>query len=473
MLRLYNTLTRKIGDFHPLHPPVVTLYACGPTVYDYAHIGNFRTYVMTDSLVRTLTYEGYRVKFVMNITDVGHLVSEADTGEDKMEKGAKREGKTAWDIAKFYTDTFLADSRKMNLIEPQVRPKPTEHIKEQITAVTALLAKGFAYRIDDGIYFDTGKFPDYGALTGQNRYELKEGARVEANPQKKNPTDFALWKFTPKGVRRQMEWDSPWGNGFPGWHIECTAMSTKYLGSPIDIHTGGVDLIPIHHTNEIVQSEAATGVSPFVRTWVHGQFLLVDGEKMAKSKKNFYTLATIGERGFDPIALRYLYLTAHYRSFLNFTWDAMAGAQKSLMQLREHVVSLRESSSVRTALSAEKLEKIDRYSHAFQEALENDMNMPSALAVVWEVVKTNIASRDKLDLILAFDEVLGLNLKNWQRPVKEEIPASITALVAAREKLRKEGKFQESDTLRRDIEKQGYLVEDTPVGPRVSGLRRT
>ena len=320
MLRLYNTLTKTVEEFVPREANLVTLYCCGPTVYDFAHIGNFRTYTMTDFLVRTLKHLGYRVKFVMNITDVGHLTSNSDTGEDKMEKGAKREGKTAWDIAKFYTEAFLADSKKLNLVEPDMRPKPTEHIAEQLAMVEALLKKGFAYQIDDGIYFDTSKFTGYGALTGQNIEELKEGARVEPNPQKRNPTDFALWKFSyptrgarpglrePQGralsSKRDMEWDSPWGVGVPGWHIECSAMSRKHLGDQIDIHTGGADLIPIHHTNEIAQSESATGKSPFVRFWVHGQFILVDGEKMSKSKENFYRLSDIESKGIRLVYVR-------------------------------------------------------------------------------------------------------------------------------------------------------------------------
>lgn len=482
MLKLYNTLTRSVEEFKPLSADRVTLYACGPTVYDYAHIGNFRTYIMTDIIVRTLRYIGFRVSYVMNITDVGHLVSDADTGEDKMEKGAKREGKTAWEIAKYYTDAFLSDSRKMNMLDPDVRPKPTEHIREQIELVQALLNKGFAYTIDDGIYFDTSKFRSYGALTGQERGELQEGARVEPNPQKKNPTDFALWKFShPMGrsfdpaqdaVKRHMEWPfvDEKGNkrmGFPGWHIECSAMSTKYLGNTIDIHTGGVDLIPIHHTNEIAQSEAATGVSPFVRFWIHGQFILVDGEKMSKSRKNFYTLADIEKKGFDPLALRYLYLSAHYRSFLNFTWDALTGAQNSLSQLREHVASLRQSGAVESALSEEKLAKIDRYNAAFKSAIGKDLNIPQALAVVWEVVKTNIAARDKLDLILEFDEVLGLNLRNAPTQPVEEIPGHIGALVRKRDALRTKGKFTEADAVRHEIEEKGFEIEDTPMGTRV------
>lgn len=463
MLRLYNTLTKKIEDFFPRSPTMVTIYCCGPTVYDYATIGNFRTYVMTDVLVRTLKYLGYTVKYVMNITDVGHLVSDADVGEDKLEKGARREGKTAWDVAKFYTGAFLSDSKKLNLVEPDVRPKPTEHIAQQIAMVKTLLDRGFAYQIDDGMYFDTGKFKGYGRLTGQNIEELKSGARVEVNPQKKQPSDFALWKFSAKGPKRDMEWDSPWGKGFPGWHIECSAMSRKYLGDQIDIHTGGADLIPIHHTNEIAQSEAATGVSPFVRFWVHGQFLLVDGEKMAKSKNNFYKIADIESRDFDPLALRYFYLTAHYRAFLNFTWEGLGSAQKAEEDLRVAISNFKfqSSNSERSTLSQEKLGKIQLYQKKFKEALENDLNMPQALSVVWEVVKSNVPSQDKYELLLDFDEVLGLDLRRGQG--KKVIPQEVQNLLDEREQLRKTKKFDGSDQLRKKIEEMGYTVEDKKV----------
>lgn len=441
--------------------------------------------MMTDILVRTLRNLGYTVKFVMNITDVGHLVSDADTGEDKMEKGAKREGKTAWDVSKFYTEIFLSDSKKLNLTEPDVRPKPTEHIAEQIAMVTTLLAKGFAYQIDDGVYFDTSKFPTYGALTGQSLDALRVGARVEPNPQKHNPTDFALWKFSPNpsadGKKRDMEWDSPWGVGFPGWHIECSAMSRKHLGEQIDIHTGGADLIPVHHTNEIAQSEAASGKSPFVRYWVHGQFLLVDGEKMAKSKGNFYRLSDIEGRGFDPLALRYLYMTAQYQTFLNFTWEGMQSAQNSLMELRNQMGRLKESS--RSVLSSEKLEKIDIYKNKFDAALWDNLNTPQALAVVWEVVKSNIPAPDKYDLLMNFDEVLGLKLSESSEEISEKIilPASnvtVSSLVPSnmisaatisrldnRELARQKKDYQESDKLRLDIEvTDRIIVEDTPMG---------
>lgn len=472
MLKLYNTLTKKVEEFKPMNPKLVTVYCCGPTVYEYAHIGNFRTYTMTDFLVRTLRYLGYTVKYSMNITDVGHLVSDADEGEDKLEKGARREGKTAWDIAKFYTEAFIADSAKLNLLEPDARPHATGYIKEQIAMVQTLLDKGVAYTIDDGIYFDISKFASYGQLTGQNIEELKAGARVEPNPQKRNPTDFALWKFSyPKGrsfdsvqgaKKRDMEWDSPWGKGFPGWHIECSAMSRATLGADqLDIHTGGADLIPVHHTNEIAQSEAATGKSPFVRYWVHGQFIMADGEKMAKSKGNFYKLADIEAKGFEPLALRYLYMTAHYRAFLNFTWEALFSAQRSLDELRNKVESVRQDvSNVTLSEWSESARKL------FKISLEDDLNLPKALVVVWNVVKHNLDPKEKYKLLLDFDRVLGLDL---DRPLAEEIvPEDIARLVEKRQQIRKEKKFDEADAIRKEIEGKGYMVEDTPKGVRVT-----
>jgi len=469
MLQLYNTLTQKVEPFTPLDPKVVTVYCCGPTVYDFATIANFRTYSMTDFLVRTLRYIGYQTKYVMNITDVGHMTSDSDTGEDKMEKGAHREGKTAWDVARFYTDAFLSDSKKLHLLEPDVRPKPTEHIKEQIHMVHMLLEKGFAYKISDGIYFDTSRFPSYGALTSQRKEEMKAGARVEINPQKRNPTDFALWKFSPPpagGKKRDMEWDSPWGKGFPGWHIECSSLSSKYLGKQIDIHTGGADLIPIHHTNEIAQSEAAYGVHPFVRYWVHGQFMLVDGGKMSKSKHNFYTVSDLENKGFDPLALRYFYCSAHYRTFLNFTFTALTASQNALRDLRLMVGGWRESN--RTQVSLEKIEKIDGFRKRFTQAVENDLNIPGALSIVWEMAKSNIPSPDKYDLIIDFDQVLGLKLSDSQKTENREqkTPEEITFLINKRDNLRKEKKYEEADDIRKQIELKlsGYIVEDTAKG---------
>lgn len=469
------------------------MYACGPTVYDYAHIGNFRTYVLSDVLVRSLRFLGYDVQFVTNITDVGHLISDADEGEDKMEKGARREGKTVWDVAQFYTDSFLADSRKLNLTEPDIRPKATAYIPEQIGMVEALLSKGVAYRIDDGIYFDTNRFNAYGNLTGQNSEGLKAGARVEINSKKRNPNDFAIWKFSPPGAPRQMEWffegshqgelvnfttriatkdtRSGWSTiGFPGWHIECSAMIKKELGDQIDIHTGGVDLIPIHHTNEIAQSEATTGKSPFVKYWVHSQFILVNGEKMAKSKENFYRLADIEAKGFEPLSLRYLYLSAHYRSFLNFTWEALDAAASGLKNLRSLVQPTlpwegsdpSQQNPKRTALSPEKLEKIQEFSRRFRAAIEDDLQMPEALAVTWEVAKSNIPAGDKRELIEQFDQVLGLDLHKPIAPFV--IPPDILKLKEERDAARDAKDWTRADQLRSDLDQQGYITTDTSRG---------
>ncbi len=483
MLQIYNTLSRKIEKFVPQDSRLVKVYCCGPTVYDWAHIGNFRTYTMSDLLVRTLKHLGHPVKYVMNITDVGHLVSDADEGEDKLEKGARREGKSASEIAKFYTEAFLTDSRKLNLLEPDVRPKPTEHIPEQIEMVKELLVKGFAYQIDDGIYFDTSKFASYGSLTGQSLDQLQAGARVEPNPEKRHAPDFALWKFSyPKGrsfdlaqddvgKRRQMEWDSPWGVGFPGWHIECSAMSRKHLGEQLDLHTGGRDLIPIHHTNEIAQSEAVSGKSPFVKYWVHGQFIQVDGEKMAKSKGNFYRLDDLVAKDFDPLALRYLYLTAHYRAYLNFTWEGLKSAAHSLTQLRTHVSRFKSQKPERSALSEEKLIKIGNLRDKFQTAISTDLNTPQALAVIWETVKSSIPPGDKYDLLLEFDDVLGLKLDQVTEIIvsPDKIPTAVLELINKRAQFKLDKKFSAADVVRAQIEKLGYLVEDTTTG---QNLRR-
>jgi cysteinyl-tRNA synthetase len=464
MLSLFNTRTKTIEKFTPLQDNSVTMYCCGPTVYDYAHIGNFRTNTITDFLARTIRYLGYSLKFVMNITDVGHIVADADSGEDKLEKGAKREGKTAWEIAEFYTKRFIEDSKKLNLLEPDVRPKATEHIKEQIQMVQTLLSKGYAYQLPDGIYFDVAKFDRYGELTGQKLEDLKEGARVEINPDKHNPSDFTLWKFSPNDQKRHMEWDSPWGKGFPGWHIECSAMSRKYLGEQFDIHTGGVDLIPVHHTNEIAQSECASGKHPVVSYWVHVQFLMVDNEKMAKSKGNFYRISDIEKKGFDPLSLRYFYMTSHYRSFSNFTWDGLKAANTALCELKKQTAILKNQGD-RTTLSEDKLEKVDAFRQSFTDALSDDLNMPKALAIVWETIKSNIPSGDKYDLLMSFDDVLGLQLSKPVPDIKpEEIPEHITSLMKKREEFRTLKKFTQADDVRKEIEKYGYILEDTPRG---------
>lgn len=429
------------------------MYTCGPTVYDYAHIGNFRTYTTADFLFRTLEYNKFKVKYVMNITDVGHLtgdnLGDADTGEDRVEQSAKTQGKTAQNIAKFYTKAFIEDFKKLNLSAPYRFVAATDHIEEQIALVKRLEEKGFAYKTSDGMYFDTEKFPAYGKLSSLD--QIKEGARVEPNPEKRNPRDFALWKFTPKGVRRQMEWESPWGIGFPGWHLECSAMSMEYLGESFDIHVGGVDLRETHHPNEIAQSEAATG-KPFVRYWTHGAFVLVDGERMSKSKGNNYTISDLANKGFDPLALRYLYMQTHYRQEMNFTFKALEGAQHALTRLYEQI----EGWGKGEIGCAE-------FEQQFLDALNDDLNMPKVLSVVWELLKSNYPRRAKAASLHRMDEVLGLGLSAvMEREIKSEpIPQSVMELVKKREALRKQKRFHLADQLRHKIEKLGYVIEDT------------
>ena len=466
-LYLYNSLTRKKEKFVPLKAGKVGLYTCGPTVYDYASIGNFRTYTAADILLRVLRYNGFEVNYIMNFTDVGHLtgdnLGDADIGEDRLQKAARRERKTAWEIAKFYSKAFISDFEKLNLTKPLLFAKATDHIKEQINLVKTLEEKGLAYKISDGIYFDTIAFEEktgkkYGELSTLDR--IKEGARVEANPEKRNPRDFALWKFSPKDEKRDMEWNSPWSVGFPGWHIECSAMSMKYLGESFDVHVGGEDLRSTHHPNEIAQSEGATG-KQFVKYWIHGAFLKVDGKRMGRSLGNFVTVADIAKKKFDPLALRYLYLTAHYRDPLNFTWESLKAAQKALDKLRSLVVSFK-------SLAGEE-KKTEEYSQRFTQALNDDLNTPRALAVLWEMMKSDIAAKDKYELVLSFDEVLGLNLGQILNS-KFQIPNEIKILIEQREKLRQEGKWKEADDLRKKIYDLGFRIEDTQEGARVKKI---
>lgn len=469
---LTNSLSGKKEKFKPLNSKKVGMYACGPTVHNYATIGNFRTYTVADILFRLLGYNSFYTKYVMNLTDVGHLVGDADVGDDKVEKSAKKKGKTAWDIAEYYTKIFMKDFEALNLRKPWKFPKATEHIKEQIALVEKLEKKGFTYKTSDGIYFDTKGFEKktnkkYGELSTLD--EVLEGARVRENPEKKNARDFALWKFSKKPGERHMEWESPWGIGFPGWHIECSAMSMKYLGESFDIHIGGEDLRSTHHPNEIAQSEAVTN-KPFVRYWIHVTFLKVDGKRMSKSLNNFYTISDLQKKGFDPIALRYLYLTAHYRDSLNFTWESMKAAQTAFDKLKNQVASYQGKSS-RTTLSQEKQEKIDDFRNRFILAVCDDINTPKALAVFWEMLKSNIPSGDKYDLAISFDEVLGLGLQEYQ--IQEvKIPKEIQKLAKEREMLRKAGKYEEGDKIRKSMLAEGYLVEDTPKGLKVKKIKQ-
>lgn len=470
-LKLYNSLSRKIEEFIPLHGKKVGVYTCGPTVYFYPHIGNWRTFVLGDLVHRSLKFFGYEVSYLMNITDVGHLTGDnqgdASQGEDRLEKGAKREGKTAWEVAEFYTADFKDGYKKLNMLPPITFCKATDHIKEQIEIVKKIEEKGFVYKISDGIYFDIGAYEKAGNTYGlmSNLHIDDAQSRIAENEEKKDPRDFALWKFSPEEEKRDMQWESPWGVGFPGWHIECSAMSTKYLGDQFDIHIGGEDHKSTHHPNEIAQAQAATGKKPFVKYWVHGAFLQVNGGRMGKSLGNAYTLEDIEEKGFDPEALRYFYLTGHYRKTLNFTWEALESAQNSLANLREIMVDLQDKTTGRTELSQDKLQKIEEYRESFASSVANDLNLPAALSVVWEVAKSNLPPGDKLDLIYLFDEILGLN---FQKTESQKIPNEIEELARERESLRSKGEFEKADQIRKKLEEKGYKIKDTSDGSQLS-----
>jgi len=454
-MQLYNTLTKKKQNFTPLNTAGATLYTCGPTVYNYAHIGNLRTYIFEDLLVRVLRTE-FPVKHVMNITDVGHLTSDADSGEDKMELGAARDGKSAWDIAKFYEKKFFEDFDSLNCTRPTIVSRATENIKEMIALVKTLEEKGYTYKTSDGIYYDTSEFPSYSNLAGAAHISgLKSGARVEFNDEKKNPSDFALWKFSPKNQKRQMEWDSPWGVGFPGWHIECSAMAMKYLGPTIDIHCGGVDHIAVHHTNEIAQSEAATG-KQYVRYWVHGEFLVLHAGKMSKSAGTFLTLDALKQQGYSPLDYRYLCLTAHYRTQLEFTFESLDYARTSLRGLSDRVKNLQDNAVDKAVLAALK--------ENFLTALRDDLNAPKALALVWETLKENISDGTKKELIKFADTIFALDMFKTE---EVQIPPEVQKLLDARAAARKNKDFKKSDELRDEIAALGYIVRDTPQGQKL------
>jgi cysteinyl-tRNA synthetase len=456
-LYLYNTLTRQKEEFTPTRPGEVGLYTCGPTVYNFAHIGNLRTYIFEDVLKRVLAFNGFAVRHVMNITDVGHLTGDRDMGEDKMETGARRDGKTAWDIAEFYTQAFKQDLARLNILEPSIWCKATDSIPEQIGLIRILEQKGFTYKTGDGIYFDTARFPGYAKLSSQNLDALQEGARVEKNPEKRNATDFALWKFSPPGAKRQMEWDSPWGVGFPGWHIECSAMSMKFLGEQLDIHCGGIDHVDIHHTNEIAQSEAATG-RRFFNFWMHGAFLNIQGgKKMAKSEENFLTLENaLIQRGIPPLAYRFAAFLTHYRKPMEYSDESIQAAKNGLEHLCNQVreVSKGGEASAGAANSA--------FREKFLEAVNDDLNLPRAMAVIQEMLKSDIPSSEKHTTILDFDRVLGLSLDQVDKT--QELPAEIQKRVEARRRAREAKNWAESDRLRDEIQALGYTVKDTRDG---------
>lgn len=453
VLRLFDTYSRNVRDFEPLKPGEVGMYACGPTVYDYAHIGNLRTYIFEDILRRVLEANGLRVQHVVNITDVGHLTSDADTGEDKMEKGSRRTGKTAWEIAEMYTQAFRDDLHRLNILEPTLWCRATDHIQEQIEFIQCIEKHGYTYATEDGVYFDTSRLDEYGYLGRLDIEGLQAGTRIQMG-EKKNPTDFALWKFSPQDQKRQMEWDSPWGVGFPGWHIECSAMSARYLGEFFDIHCGGEDHITVHHTNEIAQTQACYGTR-LANFWMHGYFLQLDAERMSKSSGEFLRLQTLIDRGYDPLVYRFFCLSAHYRAKLNFTWESMDGAATALERLRTACYEWGEAG-----------ELDDGYYQRFMEQANDDLNMPRAMAVVWELVRSDLPPAVKKATLLAHDKILGLRLEEWA-PEAEVIPDAILQLVEARQQARREKRWQDADALRERISTEGYEVEDTPQGPRV------
>lgn len=467
-MKLYNTLTKKVEEIKPQNPPEVTIYTCGPTVYDYPHIGNWFTFIRYDLLVRTLKASGFLPKWVMNITDVGHLVSDADEGEDKLEKGARREGKTAWDVAKLYSDYFISALDRLNFTKPDFLPRATDHIKEQIELVQTLEEKGYTYQIADGIYYDTAKFPKYADFAQLDLDEQQAGARIDHNPEKRNTSDFALWKFSPKDKKRDMEWDSPWGKGFPGWHLECSAMSMKYLGKTIDIHAGGIDHLPVHHTNEIAQSEAATG-QRFANYWMHTNHILLDDEKISKSLGNTITLEDIEKKGYSLDAFRLLVLESHYRSQSKFSWDALEAAENRLKnftnfaELRWNISRLIPAPSIGSEVF--KLGDVVEY-------LTKDLNTPLAVSLLhtqinliydMAIKRTGGLPRVDLDsmnkMLIQIDQLLGLKLSDTPNINEEQ-----EWLFESREKARADKNWKLSDSLRDQLIEQGIGLRDTPNG---------
>ena len=448
--QLYDTYSRSLQEFNPIEPGKVRLYACGPTVYDYAHIGNLRTYVFEDVLRRIFEYKGFAVEHVVNITDVGHLTSDGDTGEDKMEKGSRKAGATAWEIAQTFTEAFESDIARLNILEPTIWCKATDHIQEQIADIEKIEAKGFAYTTSDGVYFDTSKLDSYGYLARLDKEGLNQGARVDQG-EKKNPTDFALWKFSVSGEQRQMEWDSPWGVGFPGWHIECSAMAVKYLGERFDIHCGGKDHIPVHHSNEIAQAEVCYGTN-LANYWLHGYFLETDNAKMSKSSGDFLRIQTLLDRQIDPLSYRYLCLTAHYRSDLKFTWESLESAETALNRLRAAMYSWEAPSDADQDMLSRFMAEVDR-----------DMNTAKALAIVWSLVKSDLDPSVKKATLFEMDKVLGLGLSHWQ-PKTLDIPDSVLEMVEARRSARAEKNWALADEIRDRIIAEGYELVDSAEG---------
>lgn len=454
-MKIYNTLTRQKEEFKPNDDKEVRMYTCGPTVYNYAHIGNLRAYLFMDTLRRTLKYNGYTLKHVMNITDVGHLVSDADEGEDKMMKAARRENKNPFEIADFYMQEFLKDLDKLNIDKPEIIARATEHIDVMEEYVKKIIENGYTYQTEDTVYFDTSKLDKYGVLSNRNVEEQKAGARIEFDPNKKNISDFALWIKAPEN--HIMKWDSFFGKSYPGWHLECSAMGCKYLGENFDIHTGGIDHIPIHHENEIAQSKGYSGKIP-ANYWMHVNFLQVDGGKMSKSLNNVYTLDELKEKGYEPLVYKMFNYNSNYRSNLNFTWKTMDAAKVALDRLREGYLKHKNGTE-----SAD-LEKISEAEKQFLDAINDDLNMTMAMSVVWEIVKNPIKSKEYANLIEKFDEVLGFDLKNYVPEKKQELPEDIKELVKLRDSARSEKNWAESDRIRDILKEKGYVVKDSKEG---------
>ena len=457
----YNTLTKSKETFKPIDNKEVKIYSCGPTVYKDATIGNMRTNLFQDTLRKVLKYNGYKIKHVMNITDVGHLVSDGDEGEDKMLKSAREENKSPLEIAKHYTELFFEDLKKLNIETPEIICKATEHIKEMLEYVKQLIENGYAYETSTAIYFDVSKLDKYGVLSGINLEEQKAGARIEIDKEKRNPYDFALWIKAPKN--HLMKWDSPWGPSYPGWHIECSAMGRKYLGEQFDIHTGGIDLIPTHHENEIAQSKGACGKIP-ANYWLHGEYLLIDGRKMSKSLGNVYLLKDIEEKGYDPLVYRLFNYSSHYRNKINFTWEAMEGASKSLERLRNSYQLHLKGTDI---LNEEDNNKLIELEENFHKAINDDMNMPLAMSFVWEVVRFEKKSPEIANLLLKFDTILSLEIDKDIE--KQEIPEEIKQLLEERKNAREQKDWKKSDEIRDILKQKGYIVKDTKNGVEIKG----
>ena len=461
-MKLYNTMDRKVEEFVPIEEGKVGMYCCGPTVYNYAHIGNLRTYIFEDILHRTLEEAGYRVKHVMNITDVGHLTGDGDDGEDKLGKRSRETGKSVWDIAAFYTDAFFADEKALNIKRPNVVCKATDHIQDMIALIKRLEEKGHTYTAGGNVYFSIDTIDDYGKLAGQKQEDKLSGARIAVDGNKRNPQDFVLWFTNSKFGEQAMMWDSPWGRGYPGWHIECSAMSMKYLGETFDIHCGGIDAIPVHHTNEIAQSEAATG-HKWVNYWCHGEFLLNDKGKMSKSSGEFLTLPVLVGHGYNALDYRYFCLGGHYRTQLKFSYEALDHAKSARERLNSMVAELKAKAKPESTIS----EKAESYKDAFFAALFNDLRCPEALAVMWKMLKDNsITEGEKLSLLYSMDKVLGLDLDKVEAKKEEKVGGEEEwKLVEERKQAKAEKNYQRADEIRKELETRGYTVKDTPQGP--------